>query len=237
MSRYRIKYSKDGAARFMSHLDLVRTFERAARRAGVPVVLSRGFNPHFRLSFAFPLPVGVSGLEEYVDIEIQGDMPPGRIVRLLGPVMPPGLDITGCRRLEENAPSLMSEVERSFYLVRVTGEGVPGLAGLRECLGAIMQMDEIQVLRRKKDGRAVQFDIRPGLLSLGAGEEGGRPLIYMELMAGSRINVRPGEVLSVIGECCGMLQSGCHLEIVRTRTMGAGGRDLFEGDDSLCLKK
>lgn len=227
MPRYRIRYCKEGTARFMSHLDLVRTFERAVRRAGLPVALSQGFNPHSRMAFAFPLPVGVSGLEEYVDIELDRDISPEKMAGSLDPAMPPGLKVTGAIRLDDRTPALMAEVERSSYTVRFEREGTPGLEAVQKCLDRIMGLDQIPVTRHKKDGREVEFDIRPGLLSLSARDDGGRIVMEMELMAGSQVNVRPGEVISAIRERCGIPQGGCHLEIIRTRTRGAGGKDLF----------
>lgn len=227
MPRYRIRYSKEGAARFMSHLDMIRTFERAVRRAGLPVALSQGFNPHSRLAFAFPLPVGVGGLEEYVDIELDREVPPEEIVSSLNPAMPPGMKVSGSHRLEDKTPALMAEVERSLYTIRFEREGAPGLEAVQKCLEAIMGLAEITITRHKKDGRQVEFDIRPGLLSLSARNEEGRIVLEMELMAGSRINVRPGEVISAIRERCGIFESGCHLEITRTRTWGPGGKELF----------
>lgn len=233
MPRYRIRYSKEGAARFMSHLDLVRTFERAVRRAGLPVALSQGFNPHSRMAFAFPLPVGVSGLEEYVDIDFDRDISPQEIAGSLNPAMPPGIMVSGAVRLDDRAPALMAEVERSSYTVRFDREGAPGLEAVQKCLERIMGLDQITVTRHKKDGRQVEFDIRPGLLSLLARDEGGRTVMEMELMAGSQVNVRPGEVIAALRERCGIPESGCHLEIVRTRTRGAGGRELFENSYKL----
>lgn len=226
MPRYRVKYSKVDTARFMSHLDLVRTFERALRRAGLPVALSQGFNPHSRMSFSFPLPVGVAGLEEYADIEFDREVSPDQMARSLNAAMPNGLKVTGACPLEERAPALMAEVERSAYMVRLDREGTPGLEEVRECLGRLLEMDGIPVIRRKKDGTGYTFDIRPGILSLSAREEGGRVVVEMELMAGSSLNIRPGEVIGAMRERCGIPDPGCP-GVIRTRTRGRGGRELF----------
>ncbi|MCL6610515.1 MAG: TIGR03936 family radical SAM-associated protein [Peptococcaceae bacterium] len=227
MPRYRIRYSKEGAARFMSHLDLARTFERVLRRAGLPVTLSRGFNPHSRLAFGFPLPVGVAGLEEYVDMDLDRDISPAEIIRSINSAMPPGLKATGSCRLEERAPALMSEVERSTYLVRFDRGDAPDLETVRQCLERVMGLPEVPVARRKKDGPPVPFDIRPGILSLSAREEDGRMVVEMELMAGSSLNVRPGEVIQALGERCGIFGGNCRPEITRTGSRGRGGKELF----------
>ncbi|MFZ5631786.1 MAG: TIGR03936 family radical SAM-associated protein [Bacillota bacterium] len=228
MPRYRISYTKEGTARFISHLDMIRLFERAARRAGLPVSLSRGFNPHPRLAFSLPLPVGMGGLQEYLDMELDTGAPPAWIVRSLNSAMPPGLGITGACRLDEKSPALMAEVERSLYIVRAAREEMPELEALRKCLAGIMALAAIPVARSKKDGPPALFDIRPGLLSLRAVEEGDRVAVEMELMTGSRFNVRPGEVITAIRERCGIFGGDAHVEITRTRMLGRGGKEMFD---------
>ncbi|NLC39201.1 MAG: DUF2344 domain-containing protein, partial [Clostridia bacterium] len=64
----RLEYSRCGTARFLSHLEMLRLFERSFRRASLPLAFSRGFNPHPKISFGPPLPVGVSGRREYLDV-------------------------------------------------------------------------------------------------------------------------------------------------------------------------
>lgn len=229
MSRYRISYSKEGAARFMSHLDLVRTFDRAVRRAGLPVSMSQGYNPHTRMAFAFPLPVGVAGLEEYMDIDLDAEVSPEQIVSSLGRVMPGGLRINGACPLEDRTPALMAEVERSFYRVRASREDLPGLDTVRECMEGLLARTGISVVRRKKDGGESVFDIRPGIMSLSAREEGDFIVIEMELMSGSSFNVRPGEVISILGDACGIPAGDWRPGITRTRMLGRGGKELFTG--------
>lgn len=228
MFRYRISFSKGGPARFMSHLDMIRTFERAVRRAGLPVSMSQGFNPHSKLAFGFPLPVGVSGLEEYADIELENDISPEIIVKSLGPAMPQGLKVTGACRLEDKSTALMAEVERATYLVRPGIDQAPGREAIRKCLEDLTGLEELPVTRRKKDGREALFDIRPGIYSLQAGEDGEGVFMSMELASGSSLNVRPGEVISAARERCGLFGEGCHLEITRTGMRGPGGKELFD---------
>lgn len=227
MPRYRIRYSKEGPARFISHLDMLRTFERALRRAGLPFSLTQGFNPHPRMSFGMPLPVGVSGLNEYVDIDLHSAVDPAQIAIVLGRAMPPGLSVTGACSVDEKAPSLMAESERSVYRVRVDSGEVPhDIGAFKECLEELMNSKEITVIRRKKDGRQAEFDIRPGLIRLSASEEEGSVLLEMELMTGSSLNVRPEEVILAISERC-LAFSEYSPEVVRTAIAGRGGKDLF----------
>ncbi|MFZ5647066.1 MAG: TIGR03936 family radical SAM-associated protein [Bacillota bacterium] len=227
MSRYRIRYSKDGPARFISHLDMLRTFERAVRRAGLPVSLTQGFNPHPRLSFGFPLPVGMSGLNEYVDVELDTAVPPAEIVSLLDKAMPPGFRVTGACPVDEKAPALMAEVDRSVYRVRTDPVKVPiGIDVVKNCIEDLVKSGEIIVVRRKKDGPQAEFDIRPGILGISVSKEDGCIILEMELMTGSSLNVRPEEVIGAMRERCGIFKE-MGLEIVRTIITGRGGKDLF----------
>ncbi len=228
MHSYRIRYSKEDAARFMSHLDLVRTFERALRRAGLPVSLSQGFNPHSRLAFGYPLPVGVAGKEEYADIVLDREVDPAQIVQSLNSAMPRGLKITAACPLKEGAPALMADVERASYRVRLGREGALGLDTVKQCLEKITAMTGVVVTRRKKDGSPALFDIRPGILSLGACREEGRVILEMDLMTGSSLNIRPGEVIQALRELCGIPGPGCSPDITRTRVLGKGGKELFD---------
>ena len=228
MIRYRIRYSKEGAARFISHLDMVRTFERVVRRASLPVSLSEGFNPHPKFGFGFPLPVGMAGQSEYVDLMLDSAMDPDQIVSSLERAMPPGLRVTGACLVEEEKSALMAQVERSVYQVRAAREELPkGVETLRKCLEDMMGMQEITISRRKKDGRNVIFDIRPGLLAFSVREDEAAVVIEMELMTSSSLNVRPEEVIEAVRGHCGLLNNDCHLDFTRTGIAGPGGKDLF----------
>lgn len=93
-SRYRMRFEKREALRFISHHDLMRVFELALRRSGLDVAHTQGFNPHPKVSFALALPLGVESLDEIVDIDISHEAEPPApelVVSQLAQVMPPGL--------------------------------------------------------------------------------------------------------------------------------------------------
>ena len=85
--KYRIKYSKGPELRFVSHLDLMRLFQRAVRRAGLPIGYSHGFNPHQLMSFGNPLSLGMTSIGEYCDFEFETPVEPREIAERLGAVM------------------------------------------------------------------------------------------------------------------------------------------------------
>ena len=94
MIKLRLRFTKEGKAKYISHLDLMRTMERAFFRAGIAIRHTEGFNPHPYLSFALPLPVGMESGCELMDFELTGGLPPKEIPTLLNTVLPEGLRVT-----------------------------------------------------------------------------------------------------------------------------------------------
>lgn len=114
-----IKFGKGKPVRFISHGDIMRVMTRALRRARIPVAFSQGFNPHARLSFAAPLPVGATSEAEYMDLELCKDYSPGEIVTELNTVLPPGLTVSEGKVVYGQLPALMAWIERSKYRISV----------------------------------------------------------------------------------------------------------------------
>ncbi|MEW6423591.1 MAG: TIGR03936 family radical SAM-associated protein [Bacillota bacterium] len=193
MPRYRVQFSKDGPARFLSHLDLVRTFERAVRRAGLPVAFSQGFNPHPRFSFAAPLPVGVAGEQEYLDIELEQNISPKEIFFRLSGVSPAGLQIKEVRPLEDNSPSLMAALEKAGYEVEAELSEAVTNAALQKNIRSFLALEVVNAAKKKK-GELKTRNIRPGIYRLRGKAEEKRVVLEMELQAGSAGYVRPEEV-------------------------------------------
>lgn len=222
MPRYRIRFSKEGPARFISHLDMVRTFERAIRRASLPVAFSQGFNPHPKFSFGSPLPVGVSGTDEYVDIELVDELPPGEINGLLKSTLPRGIDIKDVQQVAESAPSMMALIDRARYLVNLDFMEQVDSSRLDGVINDFLALEEIEVVRKTKDGRDKIFDIRPGIFELKGSVAGGGAVLEMEIKHGSTGNVRPEEVVFALRDRFNLPVSPYGVSIIRTRLFGAG---------------
>lgn len=110
-------YTISDRLKYISHLDLQRTMQRALRRAEIPVAFSEGFNPHPRLSFASPLSVGVTSTGEYMDIRLQEAMEINEFITRLNEGLPQGIKITDAEAIDNSIPSLMSLVEMARYRV------------------------------------------------------------------------------------------------------------------------
>lgn len=106
MQRFRLRYAKRGRARFTSHRDFARAFERALRRAGVPMAFSSGFTPHPRISYANAVPTGVATEAEYLEIGVAERCDPDRLRVALNEVLPDGLQVL---ELVEAAPDTLAD--------------------------------------------------------------------------------------------------------------------------------
>ena len=117
LARVRFSFSKLGGARFLSHRNVMDLLERALRAAGVPVRYTEGYNPHIRLSMGPALPLGAEAMAEYFDVECHGDVELGMLSRA-NRVLPEGLQLTGCERLPDGAPSLGKTAAACRYRLR-----------------------------------------------------------------------------------------------------------------------
>ena len=93
MQKIRIKYRKGEAVKFISHRDLMRAFQRALRRTGLPVAYSQGFNPHMKISWGNALKVGAVSDGEFAEIQFEGWVKPNELVTALNTRLPGGLEI------------------------------------------------------------------------------------------------------------------------------------------------
>jgi radical SAM family uncharacterized protein/radical SAM-linked protein len=117
--RYRMKFRKTGRLRFLSHLDLMAIFQRAAARARIPVVFSQGFNPHPKIAFGPALSVGIESVAEFLDMETGRYIDPQEITKALNGVLPGEMAVLDARVIPRNAPSLSGSIGRHVYEVRV----------------------------------------------------------------------------------------------------------------------
>jgi radical SAM family uncharacterized protein/radical SAM-linked protein len=150
----RLKYRRDDAIRFLSHLDVIHLFERTLRRARVAMVYSSGFNPHPRMAFGPPLTTGYRSEAEYLDLHYYaGD--DETMTERLAAALPDGLTLLEIKPLFNKHRNLTDVINRADYFV-----DMPTRVEL-EKLAALMQQAEIPVLRSKEGEPGKTVDIRP----------------------------------------------------------------------------
>ena len=122
MQRLRLSFGRGEELKFLSHLDLMRLWERALRRAGIPLAYSEGFTPHPQIALAAPLPVGVTSQAELMDVFLSRWMPPNSFITQAKEQLPSGIDLLEARAIGLNVPSLQSQVRFVEYKVEVEAE-------------------------------------------------------------------------------------------------------------------
>lgn len=194
MPRFRIAFSKGDEARFLSHLDVVKAFERAIRRAEIPIAFSEGFNPHPKMNFASALAVGVTSETEYLDIELKPETDVPDIAGMLARSLPVGLGVNSGQEVSEQSPSLMAKVNRAVYKVIAELTGPLDTEELQQKIAGFLGETEVVITKTTKKGPR-QRDIRPGILSLDGIIRGACAEFTLTTVAGSDGNVRPEEVI------------------------------------------
>ena len=119
VQRIRIRYAKRGPLRFTSHRDFARAFERALRRAGVPIAFSQGFTPHPKISYASAAPTGVASEAEYLEIGLQAPVDPAQLRAALDAALSPGLDVLDA--VVAGGGSLADRIEASHWRIELPG--------------------------------------------------------------------------------------------------------------------
>ena len=192
--RARITFSKTGALRYVGHLDLQTIWERAVRRAGLPLAYSNGFHPQPKITFASALPLGFSSRAEVMDMRLQSDVDLQDLPRRLRPALPEGIGILDVRAADESEPALQMQVRSSEYHVSLVEAHDP--AELQHGIDRILAATQ---LPRERKGKA--YDLRPLIegLHLEVTDAPHDPSIMMRLSAREGATGRPEEVLAELG--------------------------------------
>ena len=189
--KIRIKFAKQGVMRFIGHLDVMRYFQKAMRRAHIDIAFTEGFSPHMIMSFAAPLGVGLTSNGEYMDIEIKSPIASADAVRQLNEVMVEGMEVLSFRQIEEGkAGKAMSLVAAADYTVSFR-PGYEPEEGWQKRLEEFAKKDSIVILKKTKKSE-VETDIRPMIYALSV--DGDK--VYMTLATGSAANLKPELVMS-----------------------------------------
>ena len=190
--RARITFTKQGALRYTGHLDLHRLWERAMRRADLPLSYSLGFHPQPKISLAAALPLGFSSLGEVLDVRFNEEIPTAEIATRLRDSLPPDIKITNVASVDERQPALQTQVLSATYDVHLT-EPVNG-AELSRKVEELMMSESLPRERRGKF-----YDLRPLIETLIVITETDEKVwLQMKLAARDGATGRPEEVLNAL---------------------------------------
>jgi len=215
MPRYRIEFSKGDQVRFLSHLDLVKAFERAIRRAEIPIAFSEGFNPHPKMNFASALGVGVTSDSEYLDIELKYTVDIKALTGSLARSLPQGIRVRAVRAVPDKAPALMSVVNRAEYRVVAGTTGVVEEDNLSGKISEFLNVPVVEIIKKTKKGFRPK-NIRPGILGLKGCVTGNGVEFRIRTLTGNDGNVRPEEIITALTGQSGLALDEKSLYIRRT---------------------
>jgi len=190
--RLRITFAKQDALRYTGHLDLHRIWERAARRAELPLAYSQGFHPQPKISLAAALPLGFSSTCEVLDMRLVEDLPLEGLKERIQAAVPTALKIVEIERVHEKLPALQTLVASAEYLVILT-EPADG----SELAQKTAEMLAASSLPRERRGKA--YDLRPLIESLSVIGPQDKPCLKMRLSAREGATGRPEELLDHLG--------------------------------------
>lgn len=188
VQKLRIRYAKRGRARFTSHRDFARAFERALRRANIPMAYSSGFNPHPRVSFANAAPTGAATESEYLEIGLAAECEPERVRVALDAALPPGLDVLTV--VPGGGGGFADRLTGSRWLAQWP---VADAVVLDRAVTALLATETVEVERLTKHGIRT-FNAREAIVELSARPDG-VDLVTRHLTP----LVRPDDVLQALG--------------------------------------
>lgn len=197
VQRLRLRYAKRGRLRFSSHRDFQRAFERALRRAGVPIAFSAGFSPHPKVSYTNAAPTGTASEAEYIEIGVTVPCDTERVRAALDDALPPGLDVLDV--VVASTSDFAARLEASIWQVEFPGLGADVV---QAAVDALLAQSEVLVERLMKQGKRT-FDARGAVISASVAdgtEAPGAPecAILTVVVRHSTPAVRPDDVLAAL---------------------------------------
>lgn len=190
--RLRVTFAKGEEVKYISHLDLMRLWERALRRAGVPLLHSQGYNPRPKISFAAPLAVGITGQREMMDVVLERRLASKDFARAVDAQLPCGVALVEVQEVYATLPPLQTQVRGAEYEATVSVS--EDRHQLEERIATLLDSDRLPRLRR---GR--KYDLRPLIEEVWLERhEAKHSVLGMHLRAGELGTGRPDELLDAL---------------------------------------
>ena len=194
--------------KFIGHLDIMRYFQKAIRRADIDIAYSEGFSPHMIMSFAAPLGVGLTSEGEYVDLQVNSCASSKAAVDALNSVMVDGMEVVSFKLLPENVKNAMSSVAAADYFVKWREGYAP--ENWEEKFNAFLQKEEMLIVKKTKRSEA-EVDLKPMLYKTELRDGG----IFMQVACGSVNNLKPELVMEAFAKDAGIELAPFALEVCR----------------------
>ena len=226
VARVRIRYAKRGRLRFSSHRDLARAFERALRRAAVPMAYSAGFSPHPRISYVGAAPTGAASEAEYLEIGLVEPVDLTELRDALDEALPPGFDVV--EAVAAGRGSLAERMTASCWRIELPGVPPDELA---DAVARLLAAPDATVTRMTKTGRR-EVDVRTAVVALRVSQPGQGPgRAIMEAVVRQVIPaVRPEDILTALRDVGGLVSAGAAPAVATRLAQGPLDDDGSVGD-------
>lgn len=193
--KIRVKFEKLGDLKYVGHLDLMRMVQRINKITGLPIDYSQGFNPHQQMAFALPLGVGFESYGDYMDMKVADSffLSPtiaDKWIERFNNRAPDGLKLTKIIPCNDKTPQSMTLVYASSYIIKPLYEDIT-----QTLMEELMEKETIIIQKTTKRGSIVDFDLKPGILSLSMNEN---KELLMTLQTNSELTVKPEQVINVL---------------------------------------
>lgn len=209
--------------RFIGHLDVMRFFQKAVRRAGIDVAYSEGFSPHQIMSFAAPLGVGLISHGEYMDIEVKSHAGAEDMKRRLNEAMVEGMEILNVTMLGDGVKNAMASVAAAEYSVRFRHGYAPSFDWTSQFM-EFYDSPSVVVKKKTKKGET-ELDLKPYIYRLSISGKGEDAVVHMLVNASSSGNIKPALVMEAFFRAKGEELSDFALEITREDTFTDENKD------------
>ena len=197
VQRLRVTFVRGEEVKYITHLDLMRFWERALRRAGIPLAYSEGFSPSARLALAAPLPVGVTSSGELMDVYLARRVPPQQFIKAVSQQVPPAIALVEVREVGLGLPSLQSQVRWAEYEVDVPTDRSPD--EVRRAVEGLLAAESVP-WQHQREREVRRYDLRPLVRDVWVEVlDDGRCLLGMRLRADSQGSGRAEQVAAALG--------------------------------------
>jgi len=206
---------KRGYMKYISHLDMVRLFRNVFKITGIKLAYSRGFNPHPKLSFALPLPLGYGSSCEALEFEVNCEIAPAEIPGKLNAALIDGVRVISCEK-SEAGKSFASRVAAASYEICFPAP-LAALTDFEKAAGKFMKLETITVEKKnKKTGEKKEVDIKKMIKELSCKKVDDNIVLYTTLDAGSVSNLSPDLLISAFISFTGIEAEREQIEVKRT---------------------
>ena len=215
--KIRIKFRKWGVMKFIGHLDMMRYFQKAVRRANIDIRYSEGYSPHQIMSFAAPLGVGITSDGEYFDIEVDSTLSSKESIAAFNEIMVDGVEVVSYVKLPDRAKTAMSIVAAADYrLTYKEGYESPySAAQWQEVINReFVQAESFNIIKKTKKSER-EVDLKPLVYEIRVVDPDGMLAFFLKVSTGSVDNIKPELVLASLYERCGLTYNENAIQIHR----------------------